>query len=127
MQWYKDDGNTIVEVEIMTGKDVGVWVLIPRIQLTSIDTMYPFTILRPQYPLRLFYAMTIYKSQGQSLNQVALYLPKLVFTNGHLYVALSRVTTPEGLKILDETSDLDGAEGVTNIVYKEMFKDLKAK
>ncbi|KAF8049879.1 hypothetical protein N665_2102s0002 [Sinapis alba] len=118
-------GDRIVEVEIMTGKEAGERVLIPRIQLTPIDTMYPFTFRRRQYPLRLCYAMTINKSQGQSLNQVALYLPRPVFTHGQLYVALSRVTTPEGLKILDDTSDLDGADGVTNIVYKEIFKDLR--
>ena len=69
--------------------------------------------------------MTINKSQGQSLNQVALYLPRPVFTHGQLYdVAMSRVTTPNGLKILDETSDMNGEDGVTNIVYKEIFKDV---
>ena len=62
--------------------------------------------------------------QGQSLNQVALYLPRPVFTHGQLYVAMSRVTTPNGPKILDETFDMDGEDGVTNIVYKEMFKDV---
>lgn len=35
------------------------------------------------------------------------------------------MTTPGGLKILDDTSDKDGQEGVTNIVYKEVFKDLR--
>ncbi|KAF8085370.1 hypothetical protein N665_0668s0005, partial [Sinapis alba] len=119
-------GDRIVKVEIMTGKEAGERVLIPRIQLTPIDTMYPFTFRRRQYLLRLCYAMTINKSQGQSLNQVALYLPRTVFTHGQLYVTLSRVTKPEGLKILDNTSDLDGADGVTNIVYKEIFKDLRA-
>ena len=62
--------------------------------------------------------------QGQSLNQVALYLPRLVFTHGQLYVVMSRVTTPNGLRILDETSDMNGEDGVTNIVYKEIFKDV---
>ncbi|XP_050147477.1 uncharacterized protein LOC126622804 [Malus sylvestris] len=48
--------------------------------------------------------MTINKSQGQSLKQVGLYLPEPVFT----YVALSRVTLKEGLKILipDEENNL---------------------
>ncbi|KAF8099160.1 hypothetical protein N665_0249s0002, partial [Sinapis alba] len=110
---------------MVTRLDVGETVLIPRIQLSPTDTMHPFTFRRRQYPIRLCYAMTINKSQGQSLNQVALYLPRPVFTHGQLYVAMSRVTTPSGLKILDETSDVDGADGVTNIVYKEIFKDLR--
>ncbi|KAL0722405.1 hypothetical protein Bca4012_037004 [Brassica carinata] len=38
---------------------------------------------------------------------------------------MSRVTTPEGLKILDESSDNDLENGVTNIVYKEIFSDLR--
>ncbi|KAF8096723.1 hypothetical protein N665_0303s0046, partial [Sinapis alba] len=118
-------GDRIIEARIMTGKGVGEKVLIPRIQLSPTDTMHPFTFRRRQYPVRLCYAMTINKSQGQSLNQVGLYLPRTVFTHGQLYVALSRVTTPEGLRILDETSELDGKDGVTNIVYKEIFKDLQ--
>lgn len=118
-------GERILETEIMTGSDVGERVLIPRITLSPTDTMYPFTFCRRQYPVRLCYAMTVNKSQGQSLNQVALYLPRPVFTHGQLYVAMSRVTTPEGLKILDESSELDSEGDVTNIVYKEIFRDLR--
>ncbi|CAN7011781.1 unnamed protein product [Brassica oleracea var. botrytis] len=118
-------GNRVVKARIMTGTDVGEEVLIPRIQLSPTDTMHPFTFNRRQFPIRLCYAMTINKSQGQSLNQVALYLPHPVFTHGQLYVAMSRVTTPNGLKILDETSDMNGEDGVTNIVYKEIFKDVQ--
>ncbi|XP_048604246.1 uncharacterized protein LOC125582083 [Brassica napus] len=117
-------GDRIVEVEIMTGTQVGKTVLIPRIQLSPLDTVHPFTFCRRQYPLRLCYAMTINKSQGQSLKQAALYLPRSVFTHGQLYVALSRVTSPEGLKILDDSSDSDGTDGVRNIVYKEIFQGL---
>ncbi|KAJ0245574.1 hypothetical protein HA466_0180240 [Hirschfeldia incana] len=118
-------GNRIVEVENITGSGDGERILLPRIQLSPLDTIHPFTFRRRQYPIRLCYAMTINKSQGQSLNRVALYLPRPVFTHGQLYVAMSRVTTPEGLKILDETSDKDNEDGVTNIVYKEIFNDLK--
>ncbi|CAN6867765.1 unnamed protein product [Brassica oleracea var. botrytis] len=118
-------GNRVVKARIMTGTDVGEEVLIPRIQLSPTDTMHPFTFNRRQFPIRLCYAMTINKSQGQSMNQVALYLPRPVFTHGQLYVAMSRVTTPNGLKILDETSNMNGEDGVTNIVYKEIFKDVQ--
>ncbi|KAL8459296.1 hypothetical protein ACS0TY_036694 [Phlomoides rotata] len=46
------------------------------------------------------YALSINKSQGQSLKNVDLLLKKSIFSHGQLYVAISRVTNREGLKIL---------------------------
>ncbi|KAF1862352.1 hypothetical protein Lal_00026883 [Lupinus albus] len=44
-----------------------------------------------QFPIIVSYAMTINKSQGQSLESVGLYLLKPVFSHGQLYIAISRV------------------------------------
>lgn len=44
--------------------------------------------------------MTINKSQGQSLAEVGLYLQRPVFTHGQLYVAISKITSKKGLKVL---------------------------
>ncbi|XP_013745491.2 uncharacterized protein LOC106448109 [Brassica napus] len=120
-------GHRVLQAELLTGTHVGDSVLIPRIQLSPTDTVYPFTFRRRQYPIKLCYAMTINKSQGQSLKQVALYLPRPVFSHGQLYVALSRVTSPEGLKILDDTDGATRNNAVTNIVYKEIFGNLKTR
>ncbi|KAM3221264.1 hypothetical protein P3L10_020532 [Capsicum annuum] len=68
--------------------------------------------------------MTINKSQGQSLSHVGLFLKKLVFTHGQLYVALSRVTSRKELKILVYDDDGKITIEATNVVYIEVFCNL---
>ena len=87
---------------------------------------------RRQFPLTVYFAMTvcfamtINKSQGQSFNQVGLYLSNEVFSHGQLYVALSRVTTRKGLKIINhgEQEELDYSQMIKNIVYHEIFDSI---
>ncbi|XP_055902132.1 uncharacterized protein LOC129938531 [Eupeodes corollae] len=55
----------VIEANIIRGKYKGKDVLIPRIPMISTDL--PFDIKRLQFPVRLAFAMTINKSQGQSL------------------------------------------------------------
>jgi hypothetical protein len=51
-----------------------------------------YKLMRIQFPLRLAYALTMNKSQGQTLNKVVIDLTTPPFSHGHLYVALTRVT-----------------------------------
>lgn len=93
-------GDRVIRGEIVTGTYAGKKVLLPRIILSPLDTKHTFTLRRWQFPIRIWYAMTINKSQGQNLKSVLLDLPKPVFTHGKLYVAISRVTSQEGLTIV---------------------------
>lgn len=50
-----------------------------------------------QYPIRLAWALTVHKSQGQTYENVCLDLTRPTFAHGQLYVALSRATSLQGL------------------------------
>jgi ATP-dependent DNA helicase PIF1 len=62
-----------------------------------IPTDMPFQFKRLQFPVRLAFAMTITKAQGQSLQVCGLNLENSCFAHGQLYVACSRVGNPSDL------------------------------
>uniref|UniRef100_A0AAG5CWG8 DNA helicase Pif1-like 2B domain-containing protein n=1 Tax=Anopheles atroparvus TaxID=41427 RepID=A0AAG5CWG8_ANOAO len=89
--------NNVIQATILKGKYMGKEVLIPRIPLISTDL--PFEFKRIQFPVRLAFAMTINKSQGQSLEVCGINLEFSCFSHGQLYVACSRVGKPSSLFI----------------------------
>ncbi|CAN1799651.1 ATP-dependent DNA helicase PIF1 [Linum perenne] len=117
----KSLGTWCIEVEVMTGSHAGDKVYLPRITLASKEKSLNFTLLRRQYPIALCFAMTINKSQGQTLHEVGICLKRQVFTHGQLYVALSRVTTKKGLKILSCDEDGKPVNFMKNIVFREVL------
>jgi len=115
----------LIEAQVITGIRIGHKVYIPRIALNHNDKQLPFVFKRKQFPIRLCYAMTINKSQGQSLNNIGIYLPQAVFSHGQLYVALSRATSPTGLKILISKQEDRPSNCTKNIVYSEFLARLE--
>ena len=99
-------------------------VMIPRIPLSPSSTAeLPFEFRRTQFPLRLAFAMTINKAQGQTLNHVGLCLTEPVFTHGQLYVAFSRVTNTANLRIIVPDT-VEARQGrIKNVVYSEVFNN----
>ncbi|KAK8952598.1 hypothetical protein KSP39_PZI004327 [Platanthera zijinensis] len=84
----------------------------------------PFELIRKQFPVRLSFALTINKSQGQTIGNVGIYLPNHVFSHGQLYVALSRGVSAQSTRVLVKHSVIEGHEGVftKNVVFKEIFE-----
>ncbi|KAL7186096.1 hypothetical protein ACSBR2_027952 [Camellia fascicularis] len=78
----------------------------------------PFQMTRRQFSVRLAYALTINKSQGQSVKFVGVDLRISVFSHGQLYVTLSRCTSFDHISILLPKDSLDST---TNIVYLEVL------
>ena len=98
-------------------------VLIPRITLTPSNETLPIPLRRRQFPVRLAFAMTINKSQGQSVRNVGLDLRTSVFSHGQLYVALSRCTSANRISVLLPAHCEN--RRTQNIVYKEVLNGLR--
>ncbi|AQK59598.1 hypothetical protein ZEAMMB73_Zm00001d053542 [Zea mays] len=126
-----------IDAEIVLGQHAGKRIFLPRIPLCPSDEeMFPFQFKRKQFPIRLSFAMTVSKAQGQTIPNVGVYLPEPVFSHGQLYVALSRATTRSNINILAiptvdgkkrskkglrKNPTVDCGTCTKNIVYKEVL------
>ena len=89
--------------------------------MTPSDTQVPFEFSQRQFPVKLCFAMSINKSQGQSVTYVGLDVQNAVFTHGQLYAGISWVTSVHNIKVI---WDSNMENPVTkNIVYPEVIID----
>ncbi|KAI5425913.1 hypothetical protein KIW84_031659 [Lathyrus oleraceus] len=92
----KGDTHNLYQQEylhiVAPGHNAGKRAFLPRIKLKTTDGAgLPFVLIRKQFPVKLSFAITINKSQRQTIPNVRIYLPRHVFSYGQLYVALSKV------------------------------------
>jgi ATP-dependent DNA helicase PIF1 len=78
----------VIEAIILNGKLRGENILSPRIPI--IPTYVPIQFKRLKFSIRLAFAMTINKSQGQTISVCGLDLNTSCFSYEQLYVACSR-------------------------------------
>jgi ATP-dependent DNA helicase PIF1 len=111
---------------IITGSHSGNIALLPRIALNPDDDKLPFQMQRLQFPIKLAYAITINKSQGQSLSRVGVFLMQDVFGHGQLYVAASRAIASSRMKffIAENPEDPDGRSVRNEFIGKHFFSAL---
>ena len=95
--------------------------MIPRIKFHPTDRSLPIEMVRKQFPIRLCFAVTSNKAQGQTFKVVGIYLPQDFFAHGQPYVAISRVQIPKNLRLY-RPNEAKKTNQTTNVVYKEVLK-----
>ncbi|XP_076038004.1 ATP-dependent DNA helicase Pif1-like [Oratosquilla oratoria] len=117
--------TNIIIGKTLGGSHRGEQVMIPRITLEASDT--PVNFKRKQFPVKLSYAMTINKSQGQTFNCCGVLLDTVqCFAHGQLYVACSRVTSWDSLFIYTgwhKVNESYRLRPAVNCVYEELLSD----
>lgn len=96
------DGDDIIIVKLENGKLVEIepfkWELFEfHYDKDNKKIVTNVTGYFVQYPIKLAWAVTIHKSQGLTFDKVIIDTGRGLFTHGHMYVALSRCKTLNGI------------------------------
>lgn len=78
----------------------------------------PYILNWQQYPIYLYFIITVNKSQDQFLQTVKVDLQMSAFTHGQIYIMLSRVTSAQGVTVLLFEN---GDEKTNNVIYPEVL------
>ncbi len=130
--------GTIGEVAELTPEEIKVRINgrvfdIPKVKWERIEYKYNEAFDRveedvagvfEQYPLRLAWAITIHKAQGQQFDRVTIDLERGAFAHGQVYVALSRCTTLEGIVLKRPVVQQDIVFDPRVYDFRERFRKL---
>ena len=103
--------------------------ILPQIPCHYGGKNFPFELTQLQFPLKIAFALTINRSQGQSAQKCGILLPKNVWTHGQVYVAFSLCGNPHNIFVWAEQSHFKDCQGrlelrknyIKNVVYKEVL------
>ena len=117
-------GDHSLRGRIIGGKHQGKVHLLPQIPLQSPDNdvRCPYFFKRTQFPVRLAYAMTINKSQGQTLQRVGISLKREVFSHGQLYTGFSRTTSGDNTAHV-VPDNIQDTRLIKNVVWRQVLQD----
>lgn len=87
----------------------------------------PFIQKTKQFPLKLAYAFTIHKAQGQTYDNVVLDLKSHIFAPGQLYVALSRAKTLQSLYLTKPVSYSDIISDDSIFVFLDNLREYNSQ
>ena len=87
------------------------------------DSNFPIPgFIRHQFPVRVCFAMTINKAQGQSIqSNLGIDLSDPCFSHGQLFVALSRTTHPSNVTCYTGLGSTPDKAITKNVVYREVL------
>ncbi|MDP8234362.1 MAG: DEAD/DEAH box helicase [Candidatus Saelkia tenebricola] len=133
--------GTIAEIISLTQSDIKVAIgenvyKVPKVSWEKIE--YSYNSLDDkieeeivgsfqQYPIKLAWAITIHKSQGQTFNDVIIDMGFGAFTHGQTYVALSRCTTLEGILLKSPITHSDIIFDDRVYQFQKSFKNKKGE
>ncbi len=114
--------HPVLQVQILGSQHNDELAFIPRITLIpSRQPGFNFRLRRCQFPVRSGFSLMMNKAQAgdQSVQHVGLYLQDPAFSQGQLYVALSRATSSHRMEILLHYTSTDCR--LLNVVYRKIF------